>query len=66
MPVNHDEIRDLIERKCKERGWNAFELGKRAHVAPNAIRAYIIDRKTISNNAINQLLKTLQVNRRIG
>ena len=63
MSINHDEIRRLIERKCKERGWNAFELGKRSHVAPNAIRKYIIDRQPISSKAINQLLKTLEVSR---
>jgi hypothetical protein len=61
MPINHDEIRRLIETKCRQRGWNAFELGKRAHVAPNAIRKYIIDKQPISNRAINQLLKTLQL-----
>lgn len=65
MPTNHDDIRQLIQRKCKERGWNAFELGKRSHVAPNAIRKYIIDKQPISNKAINELLKTLQISRSV-
>lgn len=59
MPINHEAVRRLIDRKCKERGWNAFELGKRSHVAPNVIRKYVIDKEPVSDKVIHRLLKTL-------